>query len=119
MNDHSLCSIAVAEQLAAEDLEDLEVALQADSVQLQKPPIKRFFGVDDTFVLLVAGVVSGAAAAVQLVEYGIKASKAIINWRKKMRAKDLDACCILEHPHRPSLDLRTASDEEILEWFQR
>jgi hypothetical protein len=54
-----------------------------------------------------------------LVDYGIKASKAIINWRKKLRAKDLDAGCILEHPRRSPLDLRTASDEEILEWFQR
>lgn len=114
-----LCSIAVVDQLVAADLEDFELALQADSLQLQKPSIKRFFGVDDTFVLLVAGVVSGAAAAVQLVDYGVKASKAIIDWRKKMRAKDLDAYCVLKHPNRPSLDLRTASDEEILEWFQR
>jgi hypothetical protein len=113
MNDVPLCSIAVAEQLAAADLEDLEMALQADSLQLQKPP-KRVFGVDD--VLVIVGLASGVA---QLVDYGIKASKAIINWRKKLRAKDLDAGCILEHPRRSPLDLRTASDEEILEWFQR
>jgi hypothetical protein len=118
MSDVPLCSIAVAEQLAAADLEDLEMALQADSLWLQKP-MKRLFGVDDTFVLLVAGVVSGAAGAAQLLDFGIKVGKAIVDWRKKMRAKDLDACCILEHPRRPSLDLRTASDEEILEWFQR
>jgi hypothetical protein len=118
MSDVPLCSIAVAEQLAAADLEDLELALQADFCQLQQPT-KRLFGVDDTFVLLVAGVVSGVAGAAQLLDFGIKVGKAIISWRKKLRAQDLDACCILEHPRRPSLDLRTASDEEILEWFQR
>ncbi len=77
MSDVPLCSIAVAEQLAAADLEELEMALPADSCKLQQPTT-RLFGVDDTFVLLVAGVVSGLP-----------------------------------------LDLRTASDEEILEWFQR
>jgi hypothetical protein len=82
MNDVPLCSIAVAEQLAAADLEDLEMALQADSLQLQKPP-KRVFGVDD--VLVIVGLASGVA---QLVDYGIKASKAIINWRKKLRVDD-------------------------------
>ncbi len=118
MSDVPLCSIAVTEQLTAADLEELEMALQADSLVLQKPT-KRLFGVDDAFVLLVAGVVSGVAGAAQLVDFGIKASGAIIKWRQKMRAKDLDACCILEHPRRLPLDLRTASDEEILEWFQR
>jgi hypothetical protein len=115
VSDVPLCSIAVAEQLVAAEL---EMSLQADSCKLQQPA-KRLFGVDDTFVLLVAGVVSGAAGAAQLVDFGIKVGKAIIRWRQNMRAKDLDACCILEHPRRPPLDLRTASDEEILEWFQR
>jgi hypothetical protein len=118
MNDVPLCSITVGEQLAAADLEELEMALQMDFCKLQQPT-KRLFGVDDTFVLLVAGVVSGAAGAAQLLDFGIKVGKAIIDWRKKMRTKDLDACCILEHPRRPPLDLRTASDDEILEWFQR
>jgi formylglycine-generating enzyme required for sulfatase activity len=57
MTDVPLCSIAVAEQLAAADLEALELALQADFCRLQQPT-KRLFGVDDTFVLLVAGVVT-------------------------------------------------------------
>ncbi len=113
MSDVPLCSIAVAEQLAAADLEELEMALQADFCKLQKPT-KRLFGVDD--VVVIVGLATGAA---QLVDYGIKASKAIVKWRQKLKAKDLDACCILEHPRRPPLDLRTASDEEILEWFQR
>jgi hypothetical protein len=78
MSDVPLCSIAVADQLAAVDLDDLEMALQADFCNLQKPT-KRLFGVDDTFVLLVAGVVSGAAGAAQLVDFGIKAGKAIIS----------------------------------------
>lgn len=118
MSDLPLCSLVVAEQLTAEDLESLEIALQADSFKLQKP-VKRLFGVDDTLILLVAGVVSGAAGAAQLLDFGIKAGKAIVAWRREMRGKDLDACCILEHPNRPPLDLRKASDEEILEWFQR
>jgi hypothetical protein len=113
MSNLPLCSIAVAEQLTAVDLEELEMALQADFLQLQRPT-KRLFGVDD--VLVIVGLAAGVA---QLADYGFKASKAIINWRKKLRSKDLDACCILEHPRRPPLDLRTASDEEILEWFQR
>jgi formylglycine-generating enzyme required for sulfatase activity len=57
MTDVPLCSIVVAEQLAAADLEALELALQADFCRLQQPT-KRLFGVDDTFVLLVAGVVT-------------------------------------------------------------
>jgi hypothetical protein len=78
MSDVPLCSIAIADQLAVVDLDDLEMALQADFCNLQKPT-KRLFGVDDTFVLLVAGVVSGAAGAAQLVDFGIKAGKAIIS----------------------------------------
>jgi hypothetical protein len=118
MSDVPLCSFVVAEQLTAEDLESLEISLRADSFKLQKP-VKRLFGVDDTLVLLVAGVVSGAAGAAQLLDFGIKAGRSIVGWRKEMREKALDAYCILEHPHRPPLDLRKASDEEILEWFQR
>jgi hypothetical protein len=118
MSDVPLCSLVVAEQLTAEDLESLEIALRADSLRLQKP-VKRLFGVDDTLILLVAGVVSGAAGAAQLLDFGIKAGTSIIAWRKKMQEQDLDAYCILEHPNRPPLDLRKASDEEILEWFQR
>jgi hypothetical protein len=118
MSDLPLCSLVVAEHLTAEDLESLEIALRADSFKLQKP-VKRLFGVDDTLILLVAGVVSGAAGAAQLLDFGIKAGKAIVGWRKEMRKQDLDACFILEHPNRPTLDLRKASDEEILEWFQR
>jgi hypothetical protein len=118
MSDVPLCSLVVAEPLTAEDLESLEIALGADSFKLQKP-VKRLFGVDDTLILLVAGVVSGAAGAAQLLDFGIRAGKAIVVWRKEMQEQDLDAYCILEHPNRPPLDLRKASDEEILEWFQR
>jgi hypothetical protein len=114
MSDVPLCSLVVTEPLTAEDLESLEIALGADSLRLQKP-VKRLFGVDDTLILLVAGVVSGA----QLLDFGIRAGKAIVAWRKEMREKALDACLIFEHPNRPPLDLRKASDEEILEWFQR
>jgi hypothetical protein len=116
MSNIPLCTIVIASQLSLADIESLEMTLNIDALQLQKPA-KRLLGADD--LLLVMAVVSGAAGAAQLLDYGIKITKAFIDWRRKQREQGKDVDCILEHPDRPPLDLRKATDEEIEEWFTR
>jgi hypothetical protein len=117
MSDVTLCSMVLVGAMASGDLEDLEMSLRDISMdlRLQKPEVQRSFGVD---VGLVLSVLAKAAEVVSVVEFGVKVAEAVGAWRRKLRERDLDANCILEHPHRPPLDLRKASDEEILAWFK-
>jgi hypothetical protein len=116
MSNVPLCTIVAISQLPLADIESLEMSLNIDALQLQKPA-KRLFGADD--ILLIMAVVSGTAGAAQLLDYGIKTTKAIISWRHKQLERGKGVDCILEHPERPPLDLRKATDEEIEEWFTR
>jgi hypothetical protein len=116
MSNVPLCTIVAISQLSPADIESLEMALNIDALQLQKPA-NRLFGADD--LLLVMAVVSGAAGAAQLLDYGIKTTRAIISWRRKQLERGRGVDCILEHPDRPPLDLQKATDEEIEEWFTR
>ena len=73
-------------------------------------------GADD--IVFVATVMGGLAATVNLIEYSIKVTKAIKNWRQKLRSQGIEPEGRLEHPERPPLELKTVSDEELEDWFK-
>ena len=114
MNEIPVCSIVISSQLPQDEIESLEISLRMSAIKLQKSP-SRVLGVDD--LLVIATVASGAAATAQLIEYGIKAAKAIANWRRELRSRGIEPEGRLEHPNRPPLELNEASDEEIDQWF--
>lgn len=116
MSETPLVSIVISSQLPPDVIESLETSLSLASVNVQNSQ-NRVVGVDD--IVLVATVVSGAAATAQLLDYSIKVAKAINNWRKKLREQGIEAKGKLEHPKRPPLDLNTATDEEIEEWLSQ
>ncbi|MDM9586176.1 hypothetical protein [Nostoc sp. GT001] len=116
MSEIPLCSIVISSQLPSNEIESLETLLGMSSINVQKSP-SRILGADD--IVFVATVVGGIAATANLIEYSIKVAKAINNWRRKLREKGIEPKGTLEHPVRPSLDLSTATDEEIEEWLSR
>ena len=116
MSEISLCSIVISSQLPPDEIESLETSLGMNSIKVQKSP-SRIAGADD--IVFVATVIGGVAATANLIEYSIKVAKAINNWRRKLREKGTEPKGRLEHPKRPPLDLRTATDEEIEEWLSQ
>ncbi|MDJ0675096.1 MAG: hypothetical protein QNJ36_06920 [Calothrix sp. MO_167.B42] len=115
MSEIPLCTIVISSQLPPDEIESLETSLEMSSIKVQKSP-GRIVGADD--IAFVATVVGGIAATANLIEYSIKITKAINNWRRKLRSKGIEPKGRLEHPERPPLDLKTASDEELEEWFK-
>jgi hypothetical protein len=111
-----ICSIIISSQLPADEIESLETSLTISSINVQKP-LNRVFGADD--IVFVATVLGGAAAAVNLIDYGIKVAKVINKWRQELRAKGIQPQGKLEHPKRPSLDISKVTDEEIEEWLSQ
>jgi hypothetical protein len=116
MGEIPLVSIVISSQLPLDEIESLETSLSLSSIKVQKSP-SRVVGVDD--IVLVATVISGVAATAQLMDYGIKVAKVIINWRRKLREKGIEPQGKLEYPKRPYLDLNTATDEEIEAWLSQ
>ena len=116
MSEIPLCSIVISSQLPSDEIESLETLLGMNSIKVQKSP-SRIVGADD--IVFVATVVGGIAATANLIEYSIKVAKAINNWRRKLREKGIEPKGTLEHPVRLSLDLSTATDEEIEEWLSQ
>ncbi|MDJ0799714.1 MAG: hypothetical protein QNJ51_23355 [Calothrix sp. MO_167.B12] len=117
MSEIPLCTIALSSQLPPDEIESLQTSLRMNQFKVQKST-NRVLGVDD--LVVIASVVSGAAATAQLVDYGIKVGKAITNWRRKLREKGIEPEGNLEHPkQRPPLDLSTATDKEIEEWLSQ
>ena len=114
MTEIPLCSVVISSQLPKDKIEALETSLRMSSIKVQKPP-SRVVGADD--IVFIATVLGGMAAAANLIEYGIKAAKAIKNWRRELRSQGLEPEGRLEHPTRPPLNLNEASDEDIDEWF--
>ena len=115
MSEVPLCSIVISSQLPTNEIESLETSLRMSSIKVQKLP-SRVVGADD--IVFVATVIGGIAATANLIDYSIKVAKAINNWRRKLREKGIEPEGKLEHPARPSLALKTASDEEVEEWFK-
>lgn len=116
MSEIPLCSIVISSQLPPDEIESLETLLAISSINVQKL-LNRVFGADD--IVFVATVLGGAAAAVNLIDYGIKVAKAINKWRQELRTKGIEPQGKLEHPKRPSLDISKATDEEIEEWLSQ
>lgn len=114
MSEIPLCSIAISAQVSPEDTASLENSLRMAGINVQKPT-HRVMGADD--LVLLATVVSGAAAVAQLADYSIKLAKAINRWRRKMREKGQEIEAKLQHPERPSLDLKESSDQEVEAWL--
>ncbi len=114
MSEIPVCTIVMSSQISASEIASLEMALEINEIKLQKST-ERIVGADD--VVFIATVMGGLAATANLVEYGIKVSKAINNWRKSRRDRGETTPVRLEHPQRPPLDLDTATDEEVDEWF--
>jgi hypothetical protein len=116
MSEIPLVTIVISSQLPPDEIESLETSLGMSSIKVQKSP-SRILGADD--IVLVATVVGGIAATAQLIDYSIKVAKAINNWRLKLREKGIEPKGKLKHPDRPSLDLSTATDEEVEEWLSQ
>lgn len=75
MNEFPLCTIAFSSEVA-DEIESLKNSLKMTGVKLQTQP-SRVVGIDDIIL-----IVSGTAATAQLIDYGIKVSKAI-NYQDK------------------------------------
>ncbi|MBD2512246.1 hypothetical protein H6G91_34370 [Nostoc muscorum FACHB-395] len=116
MSEVPLCSIIISSQLPPDEIEFLETSLTMSSINVQKS-LNRVFGADD--IVFVATVIGGAAAAANLIDYGIKVAKAINKWRRELRAKGIEPEGKLEHPKRPSLNINKATDKETEEWFSQ
>ncbi len=111
MSQIPLCSILISSELPPDEIESLETSLSLSSLKVQKSP-SRVLGVDDIVL-----VVTIASATAQLIDYSIKAAKAINNWRQKLRAKGIEPKGKLEYPKLPDIDLSTATEAEIEAWF--
>ena len=116
MSEIPLCTIIISSKLPQDEVENLETSLELSSIELQEPK-SRVVGADD--IVFIATVLGGMAAAANLIEYGIKIAKAIASWRRELRGQGIEPEGRLEHPNRPPLDLNTATDEEIEEWFSQ
>ena len=84
-----------------------------------KTPEERVFSIDDYIVIVTAvGATIGAigTAAKATKEIGELIEK-IIEWRKRLRKKAIEPEIKLERSGQDSLDLRTATDEEIRRWL--
>lgn len=113
MSQIPLCTIRLSSQLTSDEISSLETSLELASIHIQKDP-KRAVGVDDIVLVL-----SGLAAAAKLVESGAKVASVINKWRKNLRSQGKEPQAKLEHPRRPLLDLKTASDEEVERWLSQ
>ncbi|MDJ0733571.1 MAG: hypothetical protein QNJ47_05705 [Nostocaceae cyanobacterium] len=117
MSEIPVCRIVISSQIPPDEIESLETSLGMNKVKVQKST-NRVLGVDD--LLVVATVVSGAAATAQLIDYSIKVAKAINHWRRKLREKGIEPKGELVNPKKSlSLDLSTATDEEVEEWLSQ
>jgi len=108
-----LCRIGVSSQVPPEVQADLIVALESASAQVQDDT-RRPLGVDEIALLVII-----AAGVGQLVEQGVKVSRAINEWRSRARQKGAEVELTLTHPERPDLHVTaTTTDEEIESWFR-
>ncbi|MEC4816479.1 MAG: hypothetical protein SAK29_24910, partial [Scytonema sp. PMC 1069.18] len=110
-----LFNIVISSELPLDEIKSLETSLSLNSIKVQEST-SRVVGVDD--IIFVATVVSAVSATAQLIDYSIKAAKAINNWRRELREKGREPKGKLEHPNLPDIDLSTATEEEIEAWFK-
>ncbi|MEO0869407.1 MAG: hypothetical protein AAFY17_13385 [Cyanobacteria bacterium J06642_11] len=113
MSEVALCRIVFSSVLPPDEIEALSTLIRLTSAQVQKPA-SRAFGADDVALLITIAVGIG-----QLTEYCIKIAQAITHWREKARQRGVEVKGKLERPERPTLDLGTATEEEIKAWLLR
>jgi len=113
MSKMPVCRIVLSSDLPQDEIESLSSSIELTSAQVQKTT-SRALGADDLALLITITVGIG-----QLAEYGIKIAQAINHWRSKARQKGLNIKGKLERQEHPTLDLGTATEEEIREWLLR
>ncbi len=112
MNEVPLCTLTV-ENLTPAEGEELLSAIKLTSVQIQSED-KRILGVDD-----IAEGIFLIGTIAKLAEQSIKLAKAIIKWRQNRKKAGKTTSGKLQRKERPPIDLKTATDEEIEEYFNR
>lgn len=116
MPETALYTLIISSEIPIDEINSLETSLRLSSVTVQKD-LERAVGVDD--VVLVCTVLAGVAAAGQIVDYGIKVAKVIIEWRRRLKEKGIKPKGTLEKPGKAPLDLSNVTDEEIEEWLSQ
>jgi hypothetical protein len=112
MNQFSPFKIIVSAQIPSQEREFLLLLIQ-DKANVQTPE-NRAFGIDD-YILIVGGI---AATAEMIKAVGELAEK-IIEWREHLRQKSIEPQAKLEKSGKNLLDLKSATDEEVREWFNQ
>lgn len=77
-------------------------------------PKTRAFGVDD-YILVVTAIGATAATAKEVGELIEK----IVEWRRNIRKKRIEAKAELQSSSKEPLSLESATDQEIREWFNQ
>ncbi len=124
MNQVTSFKLAISPSFPTYEREML-LAVLKDEATIQTPeeqtPEERVFSIDDYIVIVTAvGATIGAigTAAKATKEIGELIEK-IIDWRKRLRKKTIEPEIKLERSGQDSLDLRTATDEEIRRWLSQ
>ena len=113
MSEVPFVSLVISSNMPDDEVESLLSSIRLTSANVQQLE-KRAFIADDIIALITVAVGLG-----QIAEYGIKIAKAINNWRRKAKEKGIQVEVKLERPDRSSLDLNTATDEEVEEWLSK
>lgn len=110
MSETPFFSLIISNEIPRDEVESLKSSLRLTSIPVQQSTTRT--GLEE--IALIIGIAVGIA---NLTEYAIKVAKAIINWRNKLKAKNIPIQAKLERPALPTLDLSQASDEEIEVWL--
>lgn len=113
MPQEPICRLTLSGTTAQEDIEQLKTTLRLSSLTVEQPE-QRVMGLDD--IALLIGIAAGGA---QLIDYGIKVSQALIQWRRNLKQKGVQIEGKLEHPQKPPIDLEAASDEDVEQWLSQ
>ena len=113
MSEVPFVSLVISSNTPDDEVESLLSSIRLTSANVQQLE-KRAFIADDIIALITVAVGLG-----QIVEYSIKIAKAINNWRRKAKEKGIQVEVKLERPDRKSLDLHSATDEEVEEWLSK
>lgn len=105
-------SVAVSPKVPAAERESLLLILEPHATVKEAESRAIEWAV---FIAIVKdiGVVAGTAAAL------IKLANEIITWRKSAKTRGVEPEVKLQHPDKETLNLSTATDEEINEWISK
>jgi hypothetical protein len=103
--------ITISSALSPQEREILLLIFKSNTTLSIQTPENRAFGIDD--YLLIVGAVAATAEAIKAV--GELVEK-LIEWRNSLKQSSQ---VTLEKIGKKPLDLKSASDEEIREWFSK